>query len=96
MAACATYAHSSTRSLPNSTLAQRPSWGGWSAAEVFEHLCVTDGLYEAPLRALFAAERARSAQRLLLAIPPLQSIDVDREPIALVRALVADATFQLK
>jgi len=63
MAACATYAHTTTLSLPNSVLTQRPSWGGWSVAEVCEHLCVTDGLYEAPLRALFAAERARSTPR---------------------------------
>ena len=63
LSTCVTYAHSATLSLPGSTLAQRPSWGGWSVAEVFEHLCVTDGLYEAPLRALIAAERARSAPR---------------------------------
>jgi hypothetical protein len=63
LAACATYAHSATLSLPNSTLLQRPSWGGWSAAEVFEHLCVTDGLYEAPLHALIDAERAGTSPR---------------------------------
>lgn len=44
-------------------MVRRPSWGGWSVGEVFEHLCVTDGLYEAPLRALLTAERARTIPR---------------------------------
>lgn len=31
--------------------------------EIFEHLCITDGLYEAPLRALLTAERERTTPR---------------------------------
>lgn len=53
-----------TADLTTARQAHRPSWGGWSVGEVFEHLCITDGLYVAPLRALLAAERARTAPRL--------------------------------
>lgn len=53
-----------TAGLTPARQAHRPSWGGWSVGEVFEHLCVTDGLYVAPLRALFAAERSRTTPRL--------------------------------
>jgi uncharacterized damage-inducible protein DinB len=63
LAASAAYAHAATRTLPDGVLVQRPSWGGWSVAEVFEHLCVTDSLYEAPLRALIDAERTRALMR---------------------------------
>lgn len=59
----ASAARSATRVLSAAQLAQRPSWGGWSVGEVFEHLCITDGLYVAPLQALFAAEHATSAPR---------------------------------
>lgn len=51
------------RGLTPALLARRPSWGGWSAGEIFEHLCITDGLYVAPLRALFTAERERAKTR---------------------------------
>lgn len=59
----AAYARTVAAQVPPGVLQRRPSWGGWSAAEVFEHLCVTDGLYEAPLRVLFTAERGRPAPR---------------------------------
>ncbi len=56
--------------VPHDALQRRPSWGGWSAAEVFEHLCVTDGLYEAPLRALVETERRRPVPRTAAAWRP--------------------------
>ena len=59
----AAYAHRAAGALSAASMARRPSWGGWSVSEVFEHLCVTDGLYEAPLRALLAAERERTIHR---------------------------------
>jgi hypothetical protein len=58
-----TYARQAAGELSSSSLLRRPSWGGWSVGEVFEHLCVTDGLYEAPLRALLTAERERTTPR---------------------------------
>lgn len=70
LAASAAYARSTAAELPAVVLARRPSWGGWSVAEVLEHLCITDGLYEAPLRALFAAERTRLAPRESLVWKP--------------------------
>lgn len=53
-----------TAELTPALQARRPSWGGWSVGEIFEHLCITDGLYVAPLRALIAAERHRGTPRL--------------------------------
>lgn len=49
--------------VPSDLAARRPSWGGWSIHEIFEHLCVTDGLYEAPLRSLIAQARAEVTAR---------------------------------
>ena len=57
------YAQEAILNVRTSVLTQRPSSGGWSVAEILEHLCVTDGLYEAPLRALISAERARPSLR---------------------------------
>jgi len=59
----AAFAQRVGRELSASSLTRRPSWGGWSVGEVFEHLCVTDGLYEAPLRAVLSAERQRPVPR---------------------------------
>jgi uncharacterized protein (DUF1800 family) len=42
------------------------------------------------------AEQAQAAQRLLLAVSPLQTPDPDAEPLTLVRGLVQDAAYQLK
>lgn len=64
LASSAAYARATAATLPAASLACRPSWGGWSVGEIFEHLCVTDGLYEAPLRALLAAERGRTMPRM--------------------------------
>jgi hypothetical protein len=64
LASSADYARRVSGELYAATMAQRPSWGGWSVGEIFEHLCVTDGLYEAPLRALLIAERERATPRL--------------------------------
>ena len=63
LAASAEYARSATATVSADQLMRRPSWGGWSAAEVFEHLCITDGLYEAPLRAVLASERVGGTPR---------------------------------
>ena len=63
LASSAAYARRISGELSAASMAQRPSWGGWSVSEIFEHLCVTDGLYEAPLRALLTAERARTTPR---------------------------------
>jgi len=63
LAASAQYAHQATLTTSPTALNQRPSSGGWSVAEVFEHLCVTDGLYEGSLRAAIDAERARGTPR---------------------------------
>jgi hypothetical protein len=41
-------------------------------------------------------ERAKHAQRLLLAIEPQQPIDLSADPLAIVRGLVLDAAYQLK
>ena len=43
-----------------------------------------------------AVERGKRAQQLLLAVAPQQSIDLSADPTAVVRALVLDATYQLK
>lgn len=59
----AAYARSIADEFSTSSLARRPSWGGWSVGEIFEHLCITDGLYESPLRGLLAAERKRAVPR---------------------------------
>lgn len=63
LASSAAYARRLSGQFSAANMAQRPSWGGWSVSEIFEHLCVTDGLYEAPLRALLTAERARTTPR---------------------------------
>lgn len=63
LASSAADARRIAKELSASSLARRPSWGGWSVAEVFEHLCVTDGLYESRLRAVLTAERERTAPR---------------------------------
>lgn len=63
LASSAAYARRISGELSAASMAQRPAWGGWSVSEIFEHLCVTDGLYEAPLRALLTAERARTTPR---------------------------------
>lgn len=63
LASSAAYARRISSELSAASMAQRPSWGGWSVGEIFEHLCVTDGLYEAPLRALLTAERGRTIPR---------------------------------
>jgi len=60
LASSAAYARRIGGELSAASMVQRPSWGGWSVGEIFEHLCVTDGLYEAPLRALLSAKRART------------------------------------
>ena len=43
-----------------------------------------------------AVERGKRAQQLLLAVAPQQSVDLSADPTAVVRALVLDATYQLK
>jgi uncharacterized protein (DUF1800 family) len=43
-----------------------------------------------------AAERGRSAQRLLLAVAPVQAVDPGADSLTLVRSLVLDAAYQLK
>jgi hypothetical protein len=43
-----------------------------------------------------AVERARWAQRLLLATEPQRAPDLDAEPLVLVRGLMQDAAYQLK
>lgn len=63
LASSAAYARRLSGQFSAANMAPRPSWGGWSVSEIFEHLCVTDGLYEAPLRALLTAERARTTPR---------------------------------
>lgn len=63
LVASAMQARAAVAPLASAQRSQRPSWGGWSVAEVFEHLCITDGLYAAPLHALFSVERARLAPR---------------------------------
>lgn len=40
--------------LDEATLMRRPAGGGWSIAEVYEHLCISDDSYLVPLRALVA------------------------------------------
>ena len=46
------------RSLDGAQLLQRTEPTGWSAGEVLEHLCVAEGLYEAPLAKILAGARA--------------------------------------
>ncbi len=41
-------------------------------------------------------ERGKRAQRLLLAVEPQQPVDLSAEPLAIVRAMVLDAAYQLK
>lgn len=60
LAESANYARNTVCKLPADVLALRPSWGGWSIGEIFEHLCLTDGSYEAPLRALIRDAKARN------------------------------------
>ena len=45
------------RPLDGSQLAQRTEPTGWSAGEVLEHLCVTEGLYERPLTKVLTGAR---------------------------------------
>lgn len=40
--------------LDDATLRRRPAGGGWSIAEVYEHLCIADDSYLVPLRALLS------------------------------------------
>ncbi len=48
-----------TRDLTPAQLVQSPAEGGWSIAEVLEHLCLTAESYEPALEKAFAAARAR-------------------------------------
>ncbi|MBI5168615.1 MAG: DinB family protein [Candidatus Eisenbacteria bacterium] len=48
-----------TRDLAPAQLAQSPAEGGWSIAEVLEHLCLTAESYEPVLDRAFATARAR-------------------------------------
>ena len=64
LAESARTARALTANLTPALQDRRPSWGGWSVGEIFEHLCITDGLYVAPLRTLLAVERGRPAPRL--------------------------------
>ena len=45
------------RPLDPSKLNEHPEPDGWSVAQVLEHLCVADALYEAPLAALMRSAR---------------------------------------
>lgn len=45
--------------LPPEALAAAPPGGGWSIAEVFEHLCVASASYDAALADALATARAR-------------------------------------
>jgi hypothetical protein len=46
-----------TRPLDGSRVHEHPEPTGWSVAEVLEHLCIADELYEAPLARLLASSR---------------------------------------
>lgn len=48
-----------TRDLTPAQLAQNPSEGGWSIAQVLEHLCLTADSYEPAIEKAFAEARAR-------------------------------------
>lgn len=45
------------RTLDAGKLHQHPEPTGWSVGEVLEHLCISDELYDRPLRALVASAR---------------------------------------
>ena len=45
------------RPLDGAQLVQRTEPTGWSAGEVLEHLCVTEGLYDVPLSKVLATAR---------------------------------------
>lgn len=49
------------RPLDAARLAQRPEAGSWSVAEVLEHLCVSDEVYEASFDALLRSARVDAA-----------------------------------
>ena len=55
--ACTERIAAGARPAPLDRLAERPATGRWSAAEVLEHLCLSDEAYEAPRLALIAAAR---------------------------------------
>lgn len=46
------------RGLDAGKLHEHPEPGGWSVGEVLEHLCISDELYDHPLRAVIASARA--------------------------------------
>lgn len=45
------------RPLDGARLTEHPEPKGWSVAEVLEHLCITDGFYDAPISALLKSAR---------------------------------------
>ena len=49
------------RPLDGGQLAEHPEPGGWSVGEVLEHLCVSDGVYEAKMKQLIATARRDAA-----------------------------------
>jgi uncharacterized protein (DUF1800 family) len=52
--------------------------------------------FAASLPGATADERGRAAQRLLVAVPPVQAVDTSSDSASVVRALVLDAAYELK
>jgi hypothetical protein len=50
------------RPLSDAQLRWRPSDGGWSIADVLEHLCIVYDSYDAPLRSLIDGTEARHSE----------------------------------